>query len=155
MFSRAARAVRPIARSAFRPVKPETRLFSVTAKSLSDHAAQPQIFGPGAKPGEVPTLFDQATGVERLQLLADIEGVDAFDLAPLDASRVGTLKDPIIVPSLDPERLVGCTGCPADSHDTIWFPVSKDRVTRCVECGSVYALDYQGLEHDDHGHGHH
>lgn len=27
----------------------------------------------------------------------------------------------------DPFRYLGCTGCPADSHGTIWLTVSKDR----------------------------
>lgn len=81
----------------------------------------------------------------------------------------------------DPFRYLGCTGCPVDSHTTIWLTVSKDRPIviilpavlsfffpfswfnrlrkqeRCPECGSVYKMDYIGAEasHDDHHHDDH
>jgi hypothetical protein len=35
----------------------------------------------------------------------------------------GTLEDPIIVKSQGDEQYAGCTGCPADSHVTIWLTV--------------------------------
>lgn len=35
------------------------------------------------------------------------------------------------------ERLIGCTGSPADSHEVIWISASTDRPRhRCSECGS-------------------
>lgn len=110
-----------------------------------------------------------------------MQGVDVFDMRPLDASRVGMLKyrlrplsrqyerqetnmncsgtldDPIVVRSFGDEQYVGCTGCPADSHNVIWLTTSRDRpIERCPECGSVYKLDYVGPpeSHDEHGHGH-
>lgn len=36
----------------------------------------------------------------------------------------GTLEDPITVNSAGNEQYVGCTGCPADSHNVIWLTVS-------------------------------
>lgn len=36
----------------------------------------------------------------------------------------------------DVERIIGCTGVPADSHDVIWFNLHKDKQGRCKECGS-------------------
>lgn len=39
----------------------------------------------------------QATGIERFELIGKAEGVDVFDMAPLDASRTGTLDNPIEV----------------------------------------------------------
>lgn len=47
------------------------------------------LLPPGAKPGTVPTDFEQATGLERLELLGKMEGVEIFDFRPLDASRKG------------------------------------------------------------------
>ena len=47
------------------------------------------LYGPGGKPGEVPTDLDQAVGLERLELLGKMEGVDVFDMRPLDSSRTG------------------------------------------------------------------
>lgn len=43
----------------------------------------------GAKPGTVPTDMEQATGLERLELLGKMQGIDIFDMKPLDSSRKG------------------------------------------------------------------
>jgi Cytochrome c oxidase subunit Vb len=99
MFQAAIRAaVRPsfgIARNALR--KPTSvRAFSATQRANSG-PPPPQLFGAGGKPGEVPTDIEQATGLERLQLLGDLEGINVFDQEALDASRVGTKSDPIKV----------------------------------------------------------
>jgi hypothetical protein len=44
-----------------------------------------------------------------------------------DAKRLtvvtGTLEDPIVVNSAGNEQYVGCTGCPADSHEVLWITV--------------------------------
>jgi cytochrome c oxidase subunit 5b len=50
------------------------------------------LFAPGAKPGTVPTDIEQATGLERLEILGKMQGVDIFDMRPLDASRLGTSR---------------------------------------------------------------
>jgi hypothetical protein len=44
------------------------------------------------KPGTVPTDAEQATGLERLEVLGKMQGIDIFDMRPLDASRLGTLQ---------------------------------------------------------------
>ncbi|EIW57452.1 COX5B-domain-containing protein [Trametes versicolor FP-101664 SS1] len=155
MFSAALRPAALVARRAvFKPARAavSARALSVSAARRSEHPT-PQIFGEGAKPGETPTDEKQATGLERLQLLGAIEGVEVFDLAPLDSSRIGTLADPIKVYSLEPERIIGCTGSPAESHELLWMNLNKEKNRRCPECGSVYALDYQGSA--EHGHAHH
>lgn len=61
--------------------------------------------------------------MERLEILGKMEGVDIFDMRPLDSSRVGTLDNPIIVRSAGDEQYAGCTGCPADSHVVHWLGV--------------------------------
>lgn len=48
------------------------------------------LLPPGAAPGTVPTDLEQATGLERLEILGKMQGVDIFDMKPLDASRKGT-----------------------------------------------------------------
>ncbi|KAE9400197.1 cytochrome c oxidase polypeptide IV [Gymnopus androsaceus JB14] len=156
MFSRAISAGRPAATRALRStVTPSNlRAFSVTCRASSGgHGPPPPgLFGPGGKAGEVPGIAEQSTGIERLQYLGDAEGIQIFDTAPLDSSRIGTKKDPILVPSPSAERLVGCTGSPADSHDVLWFPLMKDHQHRCLECGSVYQMDFYGEEHHDEHH---
>ncbi|KAI0833340.1 COX5B-domain-containing protein [Trametes gibbosa] len=154
-----AAAVRPAAlvarRVVFKPTRAvvAARALSVSAARRSEHPPTPQIFGEGAKPGEIPTDENQSTGLERLQILGAIEGVDVFDLAPLDSSRIGTLADPIKVFSMEPERIIGCTGSPAESHELLWMNLNGQKNRRCPECGSVYALDYQGA--GEHTHEHH
>ncbi|KAK0609760.1 cytochrome c oxidase subunit VB-domain-containing protein [Bombardia bombarda] len=116
------------------------------------------LVGPGAAPGTVPTDLEQSTGMERLEILGKMEGVDIFDMRPLDSSRLGTLDNPIVVRSAGDEQYNGCTGVPADSHEVIWLTTSRERpIERCPECGSVYKMEYIGPQdhgHDDHGHGH-
>jgi cytochrome c oxidase subunit 5b len=47
------------------------------------------LIPPGAAPGTVPTDLEQATGLERLEILGKMQGVDVFDMKPLDSSRKG------------------------------------------------------------------
>ena len=51
--------------------------------------SETDLLGPGAVPGTVPTDLEQATGLERLEILGKMQGVDIFDMKPLDASRKG------------------------------------------------------------------
>lgn len=100
MFSRAAvRAFRPAAVAARTSARATTvRSFSNSVR-VSSGGHEPKIYGPGAKAGEVADAFEHTTGLERLQLLGDIEGVPVFPKDGLDASRLGTKADPIMVPS--------------------------------------------------------
>ncbi|TWU76136.1 Cytochrome c oxidase subunit 4 [Metarhizium rileyi] len=122
-------------------------------KVLNDIKSEEDLFGPGARPGSVPTDLEQATGLERLEILGKMEGVDIFDMRPLDASRKGTMENPIMVRSAGEEQQAGCTGSPADSHVVTWLGLSKERpIERCPECGSVYKMEYIGPEDDHHHH---
>lgn len=108
--------------------------------------------GPGAKPGTVPTDLEQATGLERLEILGKMEGVDIFDMQPLDASRRGTLDNPLMVRSAGEEQYAGCTGFPADSHPVIWLTVRGRGVGESHEREGEreltwFGTDYQGTPH--------
>merc|ERR1711877_57498 len=61
--------------------------------TLSEIKDEHDLLPPGGAPGTVPTDLEQATGPERLEILGKMQGVDVFDMRPLDASRVGTLDD--------------------------------------------------------------
>lgn len=63
---------------------PANRLFSHT-----DITGMDDLMPPGGQPGTVPTDLEQATGLERLEILGKMQGVDIFDMRPLDASRKG------------------------------------------------------------------
>ncbi|TIB66777.1 hypothetical protein E3P77_02051 [Wallemia ichthyophaga] len=115
-------------------------------------AQPPSVYGPGAESGTVPTDEAQATGIERIELLTKAQGNEMFDMSPLVVDRMGTMKDPIMVPSLTPIRIVGSTGFPADSNDTVWLTLDitkNDGIGRCPESGVVYKLDYQGAPLDE------
>jgi cytochrome c oxidase subunit 5b len=138
--------------------KPDKEITFRTSKCLADVKTEQDLLGVGAAPGTIPSDMEQATGLERLELLGKMEGVDIFDMRPLDASRLGTMSEPIKVQGGGPEQYLGCTGCPADSHIVTWLTVSRDRpIERCPECGSVYEYEYIGLpddgHHDEHHHG--
>jgi len=84
-----------------------------------------------------------------------MQGIDVFDMKPLDSSRRGTLEDPIVVRSFGDEQYAGCTGFPADTHVVHWLVMSRDRpVERCPECGNVYKMDYIGPADGGDAHGH-
>lgn len=125
-------------------------------KKFQDIRSPDDLLAPGAAPGTIPTDLDQAVGLERLEILGKMQGVDIFDMKPLDASRLGTLDNPIIVKSAGEENYAGCTGFPADSHNVIWLTVSRTRpIERCPECGNVLKMEYIGPQEDDSHHDHH
>ncbi|KAJ2972157.1 hypothetical protein NUW58_g9241 [Xylaria curta] len=64
-------------------------------KAFEDIKTEEDLVGPGAAPGSVPTDLDQSTGLERLEILGKMQGVDIFDMRPLDSSRRGT--DPLAI----------------------------------------------------------
>jgi cytochrome c oxidase subunit 5b len=96
----AAQAVRSNVTSTSTIPKIAVRTFSVTSTRLSGGAEPPKLFGPGAPAGQIPSDELQATGLARLELLAEMQGVSLFDEEPLDSSRIGTLQDPVKVYSL-------------------------------------------------------
>ncbi|OJD36724.1 cytochrome c subunit [Diplodia corticola] len=125
-------------------------------KKFEEISTEADLLPPGAAPGTVPTDVEQATGLERLEILGKIQGVDIFDMKPLDSSRKGTLDDPIMVRSFGDEQYAGCTGVPADSHVVKWLTMSRDRpIERCPECGNVLKMEYVGPTDDGHHHDHH
>ncbi|KAI8372169.1 cytochrome c oxidase subunit VB-domain-containing protein [Blakeslea trispora] len=107
--------------------------------------------GPGGKAGEIPTDLEQATGLERAELLLKLQGKELFDMEPLDMTHKGTPKSPIVVKSHDAIRQIGCTGYPVESHDVIWINLDKSHEhDRCPECGSVFKMDFVGSEEEHH-----
>lgn len=52
--------------------------------------SEEDLLPPGAEPGTIPTDLEQATGLERLEILGKMQGIDIFDMKPLPADRLGT-----------------------------------------------------------------
>ena len=87
----------------------ELNIFMIVAGAVSAESIEKNL-GPGGKAGEVPSDIEQATGLERLELLSKLEGKEFFDMEPLDMTHIGTVQNPIVVKSHDQIRFVGCTG---------------------------------------------
>ncbi|KAF2669236.1 COX5B-domain-containing protein [Microthyrium microscopicum] len=122
-------------------------------KTLGEIKADEDLLPVGAPVGTVPTELNQATGLERLEILGKIEGVDIWDMRPLDTSRKGTMDNPVVVKSFGEEQYVGCTGVPADTHEQHWMVISRDRpFERCTDCGNVIKMEYTGPDDPHHGH---
>lgn len=113
---------RTVARVSTQRVPTATRTIATSARKLSDHAhAPPALVGEGAPVGTVPTDENQSTGLERLQLLGHLEGVDVFDMQPMEVPRLGTVKEPIMVKSYVSIRPSYLAQFPLGSYWT-WTP---------------------------------
>ena len=66
-------------------------------QSLNISEAAPSLFG--SKAGHIPIDIEQATGLERLQLIGQLHGVDLFNMGPLLITKPGALADPTLVPA--------------------------------------------------------
>jgi cytochrome c oxidase subunit 5b len=53
--------------------------------------SEEDLLPPGAKSGTVPTDLEQATGLERLEILGKMQGIDIFDMKPLPSDRLGKI----------------------------------------------------------------
>merc|ERR1712168_421123 len=51
----------------------------------------------------------------------------------------GTLSDPIIVDSVNEERLVGCV-CDPDSSAVTWIKLKQGTTSSCRSCGNCFTL---------------
>ena len=57
---------------------------------ITDIKSESDLLPRGAAPGTIPTDLEQATGLERLEILGKMQGVDIFDMKPLPSDRLGT-----------------------------------------------------------------
>lgn len=122
-----------------------------TAKTLADVTGPDEsLIGPGATPGTIPTDLDQATGLQRLELLGNLEGIDVFDMEHPIKEGSGTPQDPYLVPTYYGTRYVGCKGKDGDNHNPYWMKVEEGNPGRCWRCGSVFKAKYLGDPAMDH-----
>lgn len=62
----------------------------LTTTVIVEIKTEEDLLPPGAEPGTIPTDLEQATGLERLEILGKMQGIDIFDMRPLPSDRVGT-----------------------------------------------------------------
>jgi len=53
----------------------------------------------GSKADHVPADIEQATGLERLQPLGQLHGVDVENIGPLLITKPGIIEEPTLVPA--------------------------------------------------------
>lgn len=147
MFKNAVRAARPAvlaARTSLKPLTLSVRTFSTTLRTQSGGPPAPQLFGPGGKPGAVPTDLEQATGLERLQLLGELEGINVFDDSPLDSSRLGTKADPVMVQCLVRDTTIIPSQCAfmltviLNRTPSVLWGARVSPPTPMISCGSTW-----------------
>lgn len=56
---------------------------------ITEVKSEKDLLPPGAEPGTIPTDLEQATGLERLEILGKMQGIDIFDMSPLQSDRKG------------------------------------------------------------------
>jgi cytochrome c oxidase subunit 5b len=64
-------------------------LLKLTLDVRTEIKTEKDLLPPGAEPGTIPTDLEQATGLERLEILGKMQGIDIFDMSPLPSDRRG------------------------------------------------------------------
>ena len=72
-------------------------MLTTSRRTSTELNTEEDLIPPGAKPGTVPTDVDHATGIERLELIGKMQGIDIFDMRPLDASRKGMFRPRFLI----------------------------------------------------------
>merc|ERR1712013_236961 len=111
----------------------------------------------------VPHDLDGLVGQAKAEIEAFHEGhADPWDWDPV-AHGYGTRRNPILVPTLLDERVVGCLCEGIDGSDANFMLLTwDDPIQRCADCGNTYKLvegpvydkvpPYDGEDHYDEEH---
>ncbi|KAF8676049.1 hypothetical protein HU200_047554 [Digitaria exilis] len=134
------------------PLSSAAAAFRRTSPLLSGGAA-------GDKPAKVEDVMPIATGLEREELEAELQGKKRFDMDPT-VGPFGTKEAPAVIESYYNKRIVGCPGGEGeDEHDVVWFWLKKDEPHECPVCSQYFVLkvigdggDPDGHDDDDEGH---
>ena len=90
--------------------------FSSTPVTLSDDAAMSKFFQdrdivniPPPPADRLPTPWEHAVGANRHELIAERAGHSRYHNTSYEVDY-GTMKNPVEVPTYNPERVIGCRG---------------------------------------------
>ncbi|CAL5036638.1 unnamed protein product [Urochloa decumbens] len=117
-------------------------------------------FDVAGKRTRVDDVMPIATGLEREEIEAELQGKKRFDMdAPV--GPFGTKEAPAVIQSYYNKRIVGCPGGEGeDEHDVVWFWLEKGKPHECPVCTQYFMLDVIGEGgcpdgHDDDDDHHH
>ncbi|KAK8971035.1 hypothetical protein KSP40_PGU013266 [Platanthera guangdongensis] len=101
----------------------------------------------------VEDIMPIATGLEKEELEAELQGKQRFDMdAPV--GPFGTKDAPAVIKSYYDKRIVGCPGGEGeDEHDVVWFWLEKGKPHECPVCSQYFALEVVGPGGPPDGHG--
>ncbi|XP_076889447.1 cytochrome c oxidase subunit 5b-1, mitochondrial-like [Bidens hawaiensis] len=110
-------------------------------------------------PKKVEDVMPIATGHEREELEAELQGRDILDIN-FPEGPFGTKEAPAVVKSYYDQRIVGCPGGEGeDEHDVVWFWLKKGEPHECPVCSQYFVLEVvgpgglpDGLDEDEHHH---
>ncbi|KAF9616855.1 hypothetical protein IFM89_032705 [Coptis chinensis] len=109
---------------------------------------------------KVEDVMPIATGHEREELEAELEGRDLLDINH-PVGPFGTKEEPAVIKSYYDKRIVGCPGDEGeDEHDVVWFWLEKGKPHACPVCDQYFTLEVVGPGgppdgHDDDDDDHH
>ncbi|XP_066364648.1 putative cytochrome c oxidase subunit 5b-like [Miscanthus floridulus] len=125
-----------------------------TAPASAFRRTSPLLSSPGDKPAptKVEDVMPIATGLEREELEAELQGKKRFDMDP-PVGPFGTKEEPAVIESYYNKRIVGCPGGEGeDEHDVVWFWLQKDKPHECPVCSQYFVLKVIGEGGDPDGH---
>eukprot|EP00271_Cylindrocystis_brebissonii_P015912 TRINITY_DN38990_c0_g1_i1.p1 TRINITY_DN38990_c0_g1~~TRINITY_DN38990_c0_g1_i1.p1 ORF type:complete len:171 (+),score=28.21 TRINITY_DN38990_c0_g1_i1:161-673(+) len=92
----------------------------------------------------LPEDYELATGLEREEIEAKLQGTERFETAP-PRGPFGTKEAPAVVEAQYDERIVGCSGgIGEEEHDVVWFKLKKGKSHDCLVCGQAFELKVVG-----------
>ncbi|XP_057772926.1 putative cytochrome c oxidase subunit 5b-like isoform X2 [Salvia miltiorrhiza] len=107
----------------------------------------------GNVPKKVEDIVPIATGHEREELEAELEGRDILEINH-PSGPFGTKEEPAVIQSYYDKRIVGCPGGEGeDEHDVVWFWLEKGKPHECPVCSQYFVLEVVGPGGPPDGHG--
>ncbi|KAG1335577.1 Cytochrome c oxidase subunit 5b-2, mitochondrial [Cocos nucifera] len=101
----------------------------------------------------VEDVMPIATGNERDEIEAEIEGRKIFVSMEAPVGPFGTKEAPAVIQSYHDRRIVGCSGGEGeDEHDVVWFWLEKGRPHECPVCSQYFVLEVTGAGGDPEAH---
>ncbi|XP_012452265.1 cytochrome c oxidase subunit 5b-1, mitochondrial isoform X2 [Gossypium raimondii] len=102
----------------------------------------------------VEDVMPIATGHEREELQAELEGKKILEDVNNPVGPFGTKESPAVVKSYYNKRIVGCPGgVGEDEHDVVWFWLEKGKPHECSVCSQYFVLEVVGPGGPPDGHG--